>query len=344
VSVAVERLRLLLREEGFDVAVLDHYWGSGVHVVGALHRNPIRYRRLLPRTPGRVVHYHYARPSTLLATAAVARRESRPYIATIHGHGLPRALRSPVPAVGQALRAALDVFSEVVAVSPEIAARLEPHVRCPLTVLSAFLPPTSGEIGALDREAERFLDTGATVCIVSGHRVTLRGGRDVYGFDIAVDAFRRIAVELPAARLAFFLGCSPRDPRARRHLRALQNEVFAAGLEDRFLVRIGLPLLGALRERAVLLRPTLTDGDSVSVREALSLGVPVVASDVVVRPPGVVLAAAGDASSLAVAIRRAVTGSSVRAASPPPSRERHLELYERHLSGRKTREHPQPRH
>jgi len=41
---------------------------------------------------------------------------------------------------------------------------------------------------------------------------------------------------------------------------------------------------------AVYLRPTLTDGDAVSIREALDAGVPVVASNVVRRPRGVVTA------------------------------------------------------
>ena len=39
-----------------------------------------------------------------------------------------------------------------------------------------------------------------------------------------------------------------------------------------------------LRLTDVLLKPTNTDGDAISVREALYLGVPVVASDVVERP------------------------------------------------------------
>jgi glycosyltransferase involved in cell wall biosynthesis len=37
----------------------------------------------------------------------------------------------------------------------------------------------------------------------------------------------------------------------------------------------------------VYLRPTTTDGDAVAIREALSMRVPVVASDAAPRPPGV---------------------------------------------------------
>jgi glycosyltransferase involved in cell wall biosynthesis len=44
------------------------------------------------------------------------------------------------------------------------------------------------------------------------------------------------------------------------------------------------PFYPILRFADIFLRPTNTDGDAISVREALYLGVPVVASDVVERP------------------------------------------------------------
>ena len=39
----------------------------------------------------------------------------------------------------------------------------------------------------------------------------------------------------------------------------------------------------------VFVRPSITDGDSVSIRECLSLGVPVIASNAVSRPPECIL-------------------------------------------------------
>jgi glycogen(starch) synthase len=48
----------------------------------------------------------------------------------------------------------------------------------------------------------------------------------------------------------------------------------------------------------VFIRPTFEDGDSISVREALSLGVPVVASRVGMRPDGAILFHPGDVEDL----------------------------------------------
>jgi len=53
-----------------------------------------------------------------------------------------------------------------------------------------------------------------------------------------------------------------------------------------------------MRKVSVFVRPTHFDGDATSVREALALGVPVVASDTDFRPEGVMLFRRGDVDDL----------------------------------------------
>jgi glycosyltransferase involved in cell wall biosynthesis len=60
--------------------------------------------------------------------------------------------------------------------------------------------------------------------------------------------------------------------------------------------------LRAIAESNVLLRTTLYDGDAVSVREALYLGTPVIATDNGMRPEGVRLISIGDTAALVRAI------------------------------------------
>ena len=80
----------------------------------------------------------------------------------------------------------------------------------------------------------------------------------------------------------------------------------------------------------VFLRTTLYDGDSISVREALQLGVPVVATDNGMRPAGVHLIPRSDPQALPQVIRAACCERSARVSPPPPaddSVERVFELY-----------------
>jgi len=78
----------------------------------------------------------------------------------------------------------------------------------------------------------------------------------------------------------------------------------------------------------VFVRPTIADGDSVSVREALALGRAVVATAVGHRPEGVRLVPPADAVALSAAMIEAVEGSERRPAEvPADSLQRILSLY-----------------
>ena len=62
-----------------------------------------------------------------------------------------------------------------------------------------------------------------------------------------------------------------------------------------------------LKHCDLFVRPTSTDGDAVSIREALWLGVPTVASDAVARPAGVATFRSRDADDLARKIMQTIS-------------------------------------
>jgi len=82
----------------------------------------------------------------------------------------------------------------------------------------------------------------------------------------------------------------------------------------------------------VFLRPTLEDGDSISVREALALGVPVVASRAGTRPDGALLFHRGDVEEMCAKVELALTvksgsHSSAGALSAGTGMDRLMEIY-----------------
>ena len=71
------------------------------------------------------------------------------------------------------------------------------------------------------------------------------------------------------------------------------------GLQEHIFILTGQRELWPLMKHVDLfLRPTLSDGASVSVEEALWCGTPVVASDVCMRPQHVILFKTGDEDDL----------------------------------------------
>jgi glycogen(starch) synthase len=76
--------------------------------------------------------------------------------------------------------------------------------------------------------------------------------------------------------------------------------------------------LGLLRASDVTIRCTFVDGDAITVREALALGIPVVASDTDFRPEGVTLFRRGDVSDLTAKLSQVLGQPTGGVSAPRP--------------------------
>jgi glycogen synthase len=344
VSSHVRQVAEATAAAGYRIGVLDHFGGERTTppVLAGLRRNPARYLLELGRRRAEVVHIHYAGRTSILFAAALARRRwpSDRWLLTIHNHSLTPILCSRLQ--GRAARAALRQFDEIIAVSGDVGAGIVRHVPGQRVVT---VPAYVG-VGALEGEPPEpamttFLNGPGVTLIVAAYRVrTLRGGGDVYGLDVAARAFSDLAPELPTLKLALFLAHPPRGWRAKRYLAHIRTQL-DRDWPGRTRVAVSQPLVPSLRRRTVFLRPTRTDGDAVSVREALAREVPVIASDAASRPRGVHVVPLTDAEAWVTEVRRAVMAVAFNdgllgaAASRPDGTDGSLSvmlaLYRRHL-------------
>lgn len=157
-----------------------------------------------------------------------------------------------------------------------------------ISVVPAFLPidPRYEAIPALPPSVEAFCAAHQPIFTIYGYRYWLQDGLDVYGFDMAVEAARELRSRYPNLGLVV---CVP-EPRLMDYHTELLVRVSKYGLAENVFfitepIEEAYPLWAA---SSIYLRPTTTDGDAVAVREALSLGVPVVASDASPRPTGTI--------------------------------------------------------
>jgi len=117
--------------------------------------------------------------------------------------------------------------------------------------------------------------------------------REEYGIPLLFEAIRELTVAYP--RIGLCLIGSGGDDQPTDKL--IQSD----GLSERILIMKNLPhwvCLGVVGRLDIFVRATYFDGDSLSVKEALSLGVPVVASDTDFRPSGVIKFRKGDLDDL----------------------------------------------
>jgi glycosyltransferase involved in cell wall biosynthesis len=320
VSVHVSRLVPLLERAGFKVGVLNHFGSIEGHgVVGVLRKNPLNYYRLPKKFQARIVHYHHARWAHLVATALGKGSSRARYIVTIHGSQSEgrSPLTSKNPMIRRVTRWALGRFDTVIVVDPKIALDVKNHLdNQRIEVLPAFLDAPDEKNAQYHSSIETFLGEGSVV-LVSAYAIQfINRSLDLYGLDSTIEAFANLAADREDLRLAIFVARRPSRAKARRYLASLERRLEEAGLRQRTLIVFGLPLVPALRHDVVYVRPTRAEGDAVSVREALAAGVPVVASNVVRRPPGVVLFQTGDVVDFCNALRGVLGNSTPRRKQP----------------------------
>jgi glycosyltransferase involved in cell wall biosynthesis len=252
--------------------------------------DPRNHRRLLfELASADFVHLHtngHNRGSWLLAALCAGRRS----LLTLHS-GLAPAY---IARHRLLLRAICARYRRVIAVNHEIAAALDATVIpawTPRSLAFRLAPPGLAQLRARHRPL---------------YAAALAPGPE-YGAAMLLDAFARLP--LPDK------GLIVHGPGTR----ALADQV------SRRQLRQSVALLGELpRERAlavvaacdVFVRPTLADGDSVSVREALALGRVVVASAVGHRPEGVLTFRAGSAAHCAELLFHAHTHAAATPRSP----------------------------
>ncbi|MGZ3460846.1 MAG: glycosyltransferase family 4 protein [Archangium sp.] len=310
VAVHVQQLHDSLRERGVEAVVLDIGKGgrSAPDVIPV--RTPTQYGTRLAGflREGWTVHVHTSGnnpKSWMLAATAGVRAQRAPRVITLHSGLLPDYLAASVSRRAFA-RVALAGYSRVVAVSEAVREALS---RCgvpeeKLVVYPAFCG-SQVRPGPVTREVQEARSRRKPLLAMAHHP------SPVYGRALMFRALRRIADELPGVGLAVF-GPGTRSEAFLRDAHEARVEELLENLGE-----LEHPQALALLARCdVFVRPTTHDGDAISVREALALGVPCVASDVCARPHGTYTFRAGDAMDLAHQVHHALERGPAQGVSP----------------------------
>ncbi len=261
---------------------------------------------LLLRLRYDIVHLHLGGDvsSRLLALSAVC--ASIPWaksVLTFHsgGYASSPAGRSANP---RTLKAAVfRRLDRVVAVNPEIV-RLFRRLGVPASNVRLIPPHTlpPRPEAALPPAIEEFFRAHSPVFVTVGLL------EPEYDLSLQIDAMPEFRRRFPRAGLLIIGdGSLAAQLRTRIEKHPEGEHILLAGDVPHAAT------LRAISEAGVFLRTTLYDGDSVSVREALHLGTPVVATDNRMRPPGPVLIPARDRAALVEAVQKCVS-------APPPAR------------------------
>jgi glycosyltransferase involved in cell wall biosynthesis len=331
VSVHVRQLQQFLVGRGVKARVLDIGKGGRPAPEVLPAQTPLHFLQEVSRhaAQGYALHLHTNGANLkswllTLATAAAARAQRASCTVTVHSGSAPSYLRGGA-ARRRLAKLALSGCPRVVAVSDAVAEALceaglpRSHVYVLPPFLGSQLRPGVPPPAALAARSQFRLLLACALhpSPLYGHRTLLE--------------MLALARDLELGAVVFGPGTDGPE------FRALVADV---GLSARV---VGLGEVDAATAQAVIaqsdvfVRPTLVDGDSISVREALGLGVRCVASDVVLRPANVLTFRSGDAAHLLRQVHASLAAPAVTVRSPDAG-PRLLEIYREARGGRDARD------
>jgi glycogen synthase len=316
------------------------YGGISVHVAG-LHkeltaagipskvlditrvRHPVRFGVALLRavwrgwTPHLHTNGHNPKSWLVALACGLAGRVHGGGILTLHSGLAPRYLSSlPFWRRWCAARTC-SLYGRVLCVSPAIQHSIVSLGVSPerTEIVPACLPVSAPDV-ALDPYLHAWMER---------HRPLFSTAlffRPEYGFDLLVSALADFRTRHPRVGCVV-MGSGEDQVEARKQIKdaGLEGNVLFVGDVDHDTC------LQLMSRSDVFLRPTLSDGDSISVREAISLGLPVVASRIGARPAGAILFDPGDVEDMLSKLDLALTVGRSEATPMAGPLPRLLEIY-----------------
>ncbi len=152
-----------------------------------------------------------------------------------------------------------------------------------MELIPGFIAPVDEPV-ELPSDISGFMKEQQVVLCANAANMNRYSGEDLYGIDLCVELVGRLKEKgKDRVGCVFFLA----DATDLDYFERLKDRVKELGVVDRFLfTHDKIDFYQVMRRCDIFIRPTNTDGDAISVREALYYGVPAIASDVVRRPEG----------------------------------------------------------
>ncbi|HNS12246.1 MAG TPA: glycosyltransferase [Bacteroidia bacterium] len=291
-GVSTHLSRLLKRsqsEKDLQLSVID-LRRFRVHRTSDSSQNPFTLIRTFLLAD--VFHFHLSR-NLKLWLIKIARSFGKKIIYTHHNS---RNLKDPVTLM------TMRISHQVILVRP-LQDALPEDIQNRIHVIPAYLP--SSTKSTIPSELKERIGDRKIIfahCYQKKGETLLVDGKDLYGFDIILDAFEIMHRDKFPPGYILILA-DPADGMKEMYKERIDELVKNYNMSVIYWNK-ELDFSAALDHCALVIRATRSDGDAVSIREALQAGVPVIASNCVERPHGVISFVSGDSFSLSSALAK----------------------------------------
>ena len=325
-------IRSFLQRKGFPCAVINVTRHRRPEADDVYYpANAFELFKLLGRLRYDIIHQHFGGMLTrrILGLAlACTLRPGVKSVMTFHSGGFPSTPEGMSLGPNSFAGFVLRRFDGLIAVNEEIMSFLR-KLRVSAKrarIITPYSFVTNDDSSSLPGLVSDFLTAHNPVFVSAGQL------EPEYDLALQIDAVANLREKFPEVGLLLLgSGSIERELRARIAERQCLQQVLLAGDVPHAAT------IEVICRSRIMLRTTWYDGDAISVREAMQVGTPVIATDNAMRPAGIRLIGKSDLGALVQAIEQELQqpfSRPKRMAADDTSVQQVLQLYEELLTGR----------
>jgi len=182
-----------------------------------------------------------------------------------------------------------NLVDEIVAVNSNIKSIIiQYNSKSKVQVIPAFIPPKFKEkdFKILPIWILKFFDNHNPIITANAYKLQFYNGFDLYGLDLLIELCYRLKALYPDIGFVVLLSTIGNHD----YYKKLLNMLAEKEIEKNFIiVNEKIQFYPFLMKSDIFIRPTNTDGDSISIRESLFFNIPTISSDVVKRPESTII-------------------------------------------------------
>jgi glycosyltransferase involved in cell wall biosynthesis len=288
VSVHIERLSNLIRND-FKISYIDESKNIKEENFNIRSFNVYQYFKIINDCD--IVHIHSGVPFLVFFHSVFSKLLFKKVIIT--WHNTPFFRNSFTKYLS---KIALKIADKVIFVNEE-SPNILPYSK-QYFVKEAFLPPNMEEETALPKLVDDWIEQrrkrNSIILSANAWKLSIFQGVDLYGLDMCIELMNKIRND----NVSFVFVVGNREE-CKELFEKYQSKIEQMDLIETFLLTsTPLPFVKIIEKSDIVLRPTNTDGDALTIREALYMNVPVISSDVVKRPKGTIIFASRNQTDL----------------------------------------------
>lgn len=275
VTIHVQRLLQYLDNRNFHYTFTDYKSVSFLTLLKTIYKNDL-------------IHFHISHPVLLFVLICYSRIVNKQVIFTLHGD------YGRFSGINKLLIKLSVKFANIPITINERSYEKCQNINARTCFVPAFIPPQ--RIENLQVEIVKLIESlraeGKTIYSTNAYNVAQdKFGNDIYGIDFLVQYFKN------SHDYALIIS-DPSGNYRKQYTHLKSHSVFFIDYPHSYFE--------VLKRVDCFIRNTSTDGDALSVKEALYLGVPVLCTDIVDRPSGVKLFQYCDKDSFVSALKSSV--------------------------------------